>query len=95
MTYVALRDVEAGEELCHDYAMARTAPYAMECMCGSEQCRGTITHEDWQLDDVQSRYAGWFMPHVQRRIDAQVVERPTASLPPANGMSVGGRGFAG
>ena len=71
VTYVALRDVEAGEELCHDYAMARIVSYSMKCMCDSEHCRGTITHEDWQLDDVQSRYAGWFMPHVQRRIDAQ------------------------
>ena len=71
VTYVAMRAVEAGEELCHDYAMARTAAYSMECFCRAADCRGTVTHDDWKLPSVQTRYAGWFMPHVQRRIDAQ------------------------
>lgn len=70
VTYVAIRDVEAGEELCHDYAMARTAPYSMACLCGTDRCRSTVTHEDWKLADLQQRYAGYFMPHIQRRIDS-------------------------
>jgi len=70
VTYVAMRDIPAGEELCHDYAMARTAPYELAgCLCGSGVCRETVTHEDWKHADVQARYAGYFMPHVQRRID--------------------------
>lgn len=68
--YVAIRDIEQGEELFHDYAMARTAPYEMACRCATSVCRGTVTHDDWKLADLQQRYAGYFMPHVQRRIDA-------------------------
>ena len=71
VTYVAIRDVDVGEELCHDYAMARTAPYSMDCRCGTDSCRGTVTHEDWRLPAVQARYSGWFMPYVQRRIDVE------------------------
>jgi SET domain-containing protein len=70
IAYVAIRDIDADEELCHDYAMARTAPYTMGCACDTPVCRGTVTHNDWQLVDVQQRYAGYFMPHVARRIAA-------------------------
>jgi hypothetical protein len=29
-----------------------------------------VTETDWQRSDVQARYAGYVMPHVQARIDA-------------------------
>jgi hypothetical protein len=70
VTYVAVRDIEAGEELCHDYAMARVEPYRLDCLCGTDVCRGVVTETDWQRSDVQARYAGYVMPHVQARIDA-------------------------
>ncbi len=70
VTYVAMRDIAEGEELCHDYATARLAPYRLDCACDTPSCRGTVTESDWQLAAVQSRYAGFFMPHVQSRIDA-------------------------
>lgn len=70
VTYVAIRDIPPGEELCHDYAMARTAPYQLEnCACGAVDCRGTVTNEDWQLPDVQAKYGRFFMPHILRRIE--------------------------
>lgn len=69
VVYVAVRDIAAGEELCHDYSLARTAPYEMDCLCGTASCRGTVTSSDWQRADVQVRYEGYFMPHVQARID--------------------------
>ena len=69
VTYVAVRDIDAGEELCHDYAMARVEPYRLDCLCGTDVCRGTVTESDWREPDVQARYAGYFMPHVQARID--------------------------
>jgi len=71
VTYVAMRDIHAGEELCHDYATARLAPYRLECECGMPACRGTVTETDWELPAVQARYEGYFMPHVQRRIDSR------------------------
>jgi hypothetical protein len=70
VTYVAVRDIEAGEELCHDYAMARVEPYRLDCLCGTDVCRGVVTETDWQRSDVQARYVGYVMPHVQARIDA-------------------------
>ena len=38
---VTMRDVEAGEELCFDYAMTDSDDYDMfTCGCGTERCRG-------------------------------------------------------
>ena len=66
--YVAIRDIEAGEELCHDYAMARTDNYRLECRCGSPKCRGIVTGKDWQLPEVQQQYGNYFVFHVLKRI---------------------------
>ncbi len=70
VSYVALRNIAVNEELCHDYAMARTAPYRIEqCRCGTALCRGTVTNEDWRLPELQTRYGRHFMPHILHRID--------------------------
>ncbi len=69
---VAMRDIRPGEEICFDYAMSDTVAYdEFECGCGAPNCRGSVTSCDWQLPEIQKRYAGYFAPHVQRRIDAQ------------------------
>src|SRR5512138_905390 len=69
---VAMRDIQPGEEVCFDYAMSDTMPYdEFHCECGAPNCRGSVTGSDWQLPELQKRYAGYFSPHVQRRIDAQ------------------------
>jgi hypothetical protein len=39
------------------------------CSCGSQNCRGNITGEDWKRPDLRERYAGYYMPYLQRRID--------------------------
>ncbi|NJN79509.1 MAG: SET domain-containing protein-lysine N-methyltransferase [Anaerolineales bacterium] len=37
---VTMRDVDAGEELCFDYAMSDGEPYdEFDCLCGSKICR--------------------------------------------------------
>ena len=46
-SWYALRDIEAGEELCYDYAFA--ADVAEPCACGVETCRGLIIDPD-ELD---------------------------------------------
>jgi hypothetical protein len=67
---VALRDIHPGEEVCFDYAMCDTMPYdEFDCECGQPNCRGSISGNDWQKPELQNRYAGYFSPHVQRRID--------------------------
>ncbi len=73
---VAMRDIKIGEEVCFDYAMCDTMPYdEFDCLCGAPNCRGKVGGNDWQRSELQKRYAGFFSPHVQRRIDAQRAER--------------------
>lgn len=68
VVYVAIRDIDVGEELCHDYAMARTDGYTLECRCGAADCRGTVTGSDWQRPDVQAKYGDYFVDYVLRKI---------------------------
>ena len=68
---VAMRDIRPGEEVCFDYAMSDTTPYdEFDCECGAVHCRGRVTGDDWRIPALQERYAGYFTPYVQRRIDA-------------------------
>lgn len=71
---VAMRDIAPGEEITFDYAMVlhKTAGvplYEMVCSCGSANCRGTITDNDWRLPELQKRYNGWFSWYLQDKID--------------------------
>ena len=71
---VAMRAIGVGEEVTFDYGMCETDERLwepMECMCGSAQCRGWITANDWRdQPQLWERYQGFFSPHVQRKIDA-------------------------
>lgn len=67
---VALRSIMPGEEICYDYAMSDGSPYdEFSCSCQAVTCRGRVTGNDWALPDLQLRYAGYFSPYLQRRID--------------------------
>ncbi|NDJ54303.1 MAG: SET domain-containing protein [Chloroflexi bacterium] len=67
---VAMRDIAAGEEITFDYAMSDGDPYdEFECACGTPNCRQRVTGNDWQRPDLWERYAGYFSPYLQRRID--------------------------
>jgi hypothetical protein len=70
VVFVALRDIEADEELTGDYAMTDDEPYEMKCWCGTPSCRGTITGFDWLKPEIQNKYDGYFSWFIQRRIDA-------------------------
>ena len=67
---VAMRDIAAGEEICFDYAMSDGSPYdEFECHCGASTCRGRVTGDDWRRPELWERYAGYFSPYLQRRIE--------------------------
>ena len=73
---VAMRKIAAGEEITFDYAMvlheiAGGAPYRMECYCGSQNCRGIVTDNDWKLPELQKRYDGYFQWYLQDKIEKQ------------------------
>lgn len=52
--WIALRDIEVGEELAYDYAFS--AEVAEPCACGAAACRGVIVDED-EIDDVPAHLA--------------------------------------
>jgi len=82
ITLVALRDIEVGEEVCFDYAMTDCTPYdEFECRCGSTACRGTVRGDDWQLPELWAKYAGYFSPYLQRRIDRLAQEQGFVIMP--------------
>jgi SET domain-containing protein len=64
---VALRDIEAGEEICFDYAMTDSSVYdEFTCNCGSPSCRKQITGRDWLRKDLAEKYAGYFSSYMDK-----------------------------
>src|SRR5258708_37070707 len=68
ITFVAMRDIRAGEELTHDWAMTDDDDYFLECNCGVPDCRKTLTGKDLQRPDLQRRYAGYFSAYLACKI---------------------------
>ena len=84
VTLVAMRDIEAGEEICYEYAMSDGSAYDdFECRCERAACRGQVSGNDWMLEELWERYRGHFSPYLQARIDAlaasRQAERPIAA----------------
>src|SRR5213592_4088555 len=71
ITFVAIRDIRAGEELTHDWAMTDDDDYSMECNCGANSCRKVLTGKDWQKPELQRKYAGYFSAYLARKISKQ------------------------
>jgi SET domain-containing protein len=69
VTFVAMRDIEPGEELTHDWCLTDDDNYSVDCKCGSPQCRKILTGKDWQRPDLQKKYGGYFSAYLQKRID--------------------------
>lgn len=68
IVFVALRDIEAGEELTHDWATTDDDAYEMECKCGAASCRKIITGQDWRRQDLQEKYAGYISWYLAEKI---------------------------
>ena len=79
IVFVAMRAIEAGEELTHDWATTDDDDREMTCRCGAVCCRGTITGQDWRRLDLQKKYHGYFSWYLQRRI-ARTTSRPDPTL---------------
>jgi len=75
IVYVAMRNIEPGEELCHDYSMERTDDYSLECRCGSHCCRGKVTGDDWKRTDLQERYGARFSSYILEKIERSKKQR--------------------
>jgi uncharacterized protein len=68
ITFVAMRNIRAGEELTHDWCVTDDGDYSVKCKCRSSNCRGTLTGKDWQRPDLQERYAGYFSAYLAEKI---------------------------
>jgi len=68
ITFVARRNIRAGEELTHDWAMTDDDDYSVDCNCGAVNCRKVLTGKDWRRSDLQKRYAGYFSTYLARKI---------------------------
>jgi uncharacterized protein len=66
--FVAMRNIRAGEELTHDWCTTDDDNYSVECNCGAPNCRKILTGKDWQLPELQKRYAGYFSPYLAGKI---------------------------
>lgn len=73
---VAMRNIKAGEQVTFDYAMClsynkKHMPYfyKTKCLCGSKNCRGYITANDWKILALQNKYKGFFSWYLQQKID--------------------------
>jgi hypothetical protein len=65
------RDIAPDEELTVDYATCIDDPaFVMMCHCETYRCRQVIEGTDWQIPQLQKRYAGYWAPPLQRRIDS-------------------------
>jgi uncharacterized protein len=67
ISYVAMRNIQAGEELGLDCAMAMITDYKLNCSCGSYKCRKLITGEDWKLKELQNRYDKYFSRFIYKK----------------------------
>jgi hypothetical protein len=72
ITFVAMRDIRAGEELTHDWAMTDDDDYSIKCGCGSTNCRKILTGKDWQRSELRQRYAGYFSTYLARKISCSI-----------------------
>jgi len=69
--FVAMRDIEAGEELTHDWATTDDDAYEMECNCGARACRKVISGQDWRREDLQEKYRDYMSWYLQQKIKSE------------------------
>lgn len=85
---VALRVIEAGEEITYDYAMSDGSDYdEFTCSCGTQSCRGRVSGQDWLDARLRVRYAGHFSPYLERRMSSPG-RRSRAARAPAGTLGV-------
>lgn len=76
VTFVALRDVAAGEELTYDWAMEENRPARTRCTCRAASCRKVLTGQDWRLPALQRRYRGFFSAYLAIKIAGPAPRAP-------------------
>lgn len=69
--FVAIRDIQRGEELTYDYGLAESNPdFKMQCKCGSQNCRKVVTGNDWKEEQFRSKNLNFMLPALRRVAEA-------------------------
>ncbi|HYR84788.1 MAG TPA: SET domain-containing protein-lysine N-methyltransferase [Terriglobia bacterium] len=71
VVFLAMRDIEAGEELTHDWATTDDDTYELECRCNAKDCRKVITGQDWRKPELQEKYRDFMSWYLQEKIDRE------------------------
>ena len=66
----AMTQIVAGAEITTDYCLFDVVGQTLNCTCGTNNCRGIITGDDWTRPELQARYDGWFSTYLAARISA-------------------------
>lgn len=69
ITFVAIRNIAAGEELTIDYAFVDNEDYSFECHCGSSNCRHIVTGYDWKIKEIQKKYYPYFAQYLKDKME--------------------------
>ncbi|MGC9778552.1 MAG: hypothetical protein HZR80_04865 [Candidatus Heimdallarchaeota archaeon] len=76
--YYALSNIETGEELTHDYTLTSVDQFAgkgfwaMDCKCGSSNCRGKVTGDFFTLPlETQKKFYQNLSPSILRKFREQ------------------------
>lgn len=65
--FIAIRDIQKGEELTYDYGLAESNPdFKMTCKCGSQHCRKVITGNDWKDQHFRERNLNYMLPFLRK-----------------------------
>jgi len=73
ITFVAIGDINPGEELVFDYVFGEGFFDSFECNCGAKNCRKTITQDDWKRKDLQEKYGEWFSPYLKDKVAGSTI----------------------
>jgi SET domain-containing protein len=73
VTYVALKDIQPGEELTHDYAMCFTIDFHnYKCSCGSKNCRSVVSSgNEWKSEELRKKYGDYFAWFILKKIKSE------------------------
>lgn len=85
--FIALRDIQAGEELTFDYAMSEYQHYArsnpaeefdLSCHCGADNCRGRLGYYSELDKALREKYAGYISAYL---VNQQTERVETQKIP--------------
>jgi len=70
ITFVAIKDINPGEEIVFDYAFCESYTQNFKCKCKSKECRGRVGPNDWKIKELQEKYFKFFSPYIKDKIIA-------------------------